>query len=118
MIFMKKRKKPKFARQNAHRKARVSESWRKPKGEDSKQRLKKKYMGAHPTPGYGQSKKVRGKHPCGLVEKIVHNLTELSGLDKKIHAVRIAHPVGKKKRTEIIKAAEEKGIKVLNKGVI
>ncbi len=117
MMLMEKRKKPSFHRQNSHRKERVSDSWRRPRGIDSKQALKKKYMGARPTPGYGQPKKVRGKHPSGLEDVLVHNPKELEGLDKEKHAVRIAHTVGKKKRLEIIKQAEEMGLKILNKGV-
>jgi len=35
-------------------------------------------------------------------------------LDPKTHAVRIAAQVGKKKKMEIMKKAEELGIKVLN----
>ena len=74
-------------------------------------------MGAHPQPGYGQPRKVRGLHPSGLKDVLVHNVKELAGLDKAVHAVRIARTVGKRKRAEIIKKAEELGLKVLNKGV-
>ena len=85
----------------------LSDSWRRPRGLQSKQRLQKKAKGAHPTPGFGSPVAVRGLHPSGYEDILVHNVPELEGLDAATQAVRIAGPVGMKKREQMqIRAAE------------
>lgn len=110
-----KRKKPKFPRQHAHSKARVSKCWRKPRGQDSKQRKKIRSRGARPTVGYRQPRKIRGLHPSGFREILIHNVDDLKKIDLEKNAVRIAGRVGKKKKNEIIKKADEMKLKVLNR---
>ena len=112
---MNPRKKPKFLRQSAVAYVRLGNKWRRPRGTTSKLRLKQKGKGFIPQPGYGAPKALRYKHPSGLYEVLVHNLAELQKIDPKTHAARIAASVGKKKRNEIVKKAEELKVKVLNK---
>ena len=113
---MKKRKKPKFPRQHAHRKARVKKKgWRKPRGIYSKQREGVKSRGKVPTVGYQQPRKVRGKHPSGYYEVLVSNINDLEKVDPKTHAIRIRSSVGKKKALETAEKAEKMKIKVINK---
>jgi large subunit ribosomal protein L32e len=64
--------------------------------------------------GYGSPKLARGLHPSGFVDNLVYNVNDLSALDKKKDAARIAHTVGNKKRLDIIAKAESLGIKLLN----
>ena len=111
-----RKRKPTFARQNAHRKKRVkNKGWRRPRGIDSKQKRHEQQMGALPTIGYGKPKKERGLHPCGLQEIRIFNVKELAGLDPKTHAIRIGASVGKKRKIEIMKEAESKKFKILGK---
>ncbi|AMM54418.1 MULTISPECIES: 50S ribosomal protein L32e [Thermococcaceae] len=111
-----KRKKPKFLRQEWWRypKFKNDPKWRRPKGIDSKMRLKLKGKPRSPSIGWSSPRLVRGLHPSGYEEVLVHNVKELEKLDPKRQAARIAHTVGRKKRIEILKRAEELGIKVLN----
>ncbi len=109
-----KRKKPEFLRQNWFRFKKLGEKWRRPKGKHSKLRKRIKGKGSVPHPGYGSPKAVRGLHPSGLVEVRVFNPSQLEGLDPKVHAIKIASTVGRKKRIEIMKKAEELGLRVLN----
>ncbi|WP_456482250.1 50S ribosomal protein L32e [Methanopyrus sp.] len=109
-----KRKKPKFRRQEWHRYKRLGEKWRRPKGRHSKMRRKLKSKPKMPNPGYGSPKKVRGLHPSGYEEVLVYNPKDLEKIDPKRQAARIASRVGKRKRQEILKKAEELGIVVLN----
>ncbi len=67
-----------------------------------------------PNIGYRSPANLRGYHPSGLKEVLVHNLKELQGLHPKIHAVRIAHQVGDRKRVAIIERADDLGLRVLN----
>lgn len=107
-------KRPDFIRQDAHRFPRLGEKWRAPKGPRSKMRLKKASRPAIVEPGYRGPRIVRGFHPCGKKEVLVHNIKELEGLDPSLYVVRIASNVGRKKRIEIIKKAKSLNLKVVN----
>jgi large subunit ribosomal protein L32e len=95
-------------------KKRLADVWRKPKGRHNKLRRQIKAKGPLPRPGYGSPAAVRGLHPCGLSDILVHNEAMLVPLDPKVHAVRIAAGVGMKKKMEIQKKAMDAGLKVLN----
>jgi large subunit ribosomal protein L32e len=109
-----KSKKPRFRRQESWRYKRVSQVWRKPDGIDSKMRVKVKGWPKSVEVGYRAPKKARGLHPSGYEEVLVQNVDDLSKIDPKTQAVRIAHTVGMKKRAEILVRIKEKGIHVLN----
>jgi len=111
---MNPRKKPKFKRWMSQAYKRIKEAWRRPKGLHSKLRKRIKSKGKIPSPGYGAPKNLKYLHPSGFKEVLVHNVKELERIDTKKEAARIAHTVGKKKRKEILKKAEELKIKVLN----
>ena len=107
-----KRRKPSFRRQRGPWSKRLKESWRRPRGQNSKQRKKLRHRGARPCSGYRQPRSVRGLHPSGFPEIIVHNVSELDGLTSV--AIRIARTVGRKKRQEIVAKAKELDLKVIN----
>lgn len=107
-------KRPKFVRQESWRYERLSEKWRKPKGIDSKMRLRVKGWPKIVRVGYRGPKLARGLHPSGYRDVLVHNLDELKGLNPKQDAARLASGLGAKKRKELIEKAKELGIKVLN----
>ncbi|MEM7822985.1 MAG: 50S ribosomal protein L32e [Candidatus Aenigmatarchaeota archaeon] len=112
---MKKRKKPDFKRQEWWKRKKLRLCWRKPKGLDSKLGQGIRSYGARVKVGYGSPSEIKGKNWLGLEEVRVFNASELASLDPKRHIVRVASSVGKKKRAEIAKVAEEKGIKIVNK---
>ncbi|MBI5229151.1 50S ribosomal protein L32e [Candidatus Micrarchaeota archaeon] len=105
---------PRFQRPNKKLKKRVGSAWRKPRGIDSKQRMRLKSAGAVPRIGYGTSRIWKGLHPSGYREIIVYNVDGLKRLDRLTDAARIAACVGEKKRQDIEKAAREIGVKLLN----
>ncbi len=110
-----KKKMPDFVRSDSWKVKRLEDSgWRKPKGLDNKMRIERKGWPPRVKIGYRKIKEARYLHPSGLEEVLVHNVKELNGLDPKVHIVRIASSVGKKKRAEIIEKAREMGIKVAN----
>lgn len=108
------RKKPKFQRWLSQVYKRLKTSWRRPRGLHSKIRVREKSKIKMPSIGYGAPKELRYLHPSGFKEVLVFNANDLQKIDPKTQAIKIAHTVGRKKRGEILKKAEELKIKVLN----
>jgi large subunit ribosomal protein L32e len=111
---MNPRKKPDFKRWLSQSLKRIKPSWRKPRGMRSKIRMRKKGKFKMPSVGYGAPRHLRFLHPSGFKEVLVSSLKDLEKVDPKTEAIKIAHTVGKKKRQEILKRAEELKIKILN----
>jgi len=109
-----KKKKPDFVRPESWRYVKLKESWRRPRGLDHKVRRKIKGWPPGVSVGYKGPKSARGLHPSGFKEVLVHNAQELSSIDPKTEAARIAHRVGKKKRVEIIAEAKKRKVAILN----
>lgn len=108
---------PKFRRQEWFRFKRLGEKWRRPRGRDSKLRVRKSGKGSLVSIGYRVPRIMRGFHPSGLAEVLVKRPSELEKIDASKQVVRIASSVGRKKREQILKKAEELRIRVLNPGV-
>ncbi|QCS41662.1 50S ribosomal protein L32e [Natrinema versiforme] len=106
--------KPQFNRQDYHKKKRTPESWRRPRGQLSKQRRGVKGKGPKVQAGFRTPKAVRGKHPSGFEEVYVENTDDLEGVDGAREAVRISSSVGARKRERIEELAEEQDVRVLN----
>ena len=110
------KKQPAFRRQEWYRYKRLSRSgWRKPKGMDSKQRKNKKWRTPMARVGFGKVSDVRGLHPSGFAEVMVHRPDDLDQIDPKTEAARIGRRVGNRKRAVIHEKADELGIRVLNR---
>ncbi|MEF8891278.1 MAG: 50S ribosomal protein L32e [Haloferacaceae archaeon] len=105
---------PEFPRQGRHKKTRVKDTWRRPRGQLSKQRRGVKGKGAVVQAGYRSPTAARGLHPSGFEEVRVHNTGDLEGVDPDREAVRIASAVGGRKRERIEDVCEDREIRVLN----
>jgi large subunit ribosomal protein L32e len=111
-----KKKKPAFKRWMSDSYARLSESWRHPRGRHSKVRRREKGKVKMPFIGWGAKASDRNLHPSGFREVMVHSASDLKNLDVKTQAIRIGATVGNRKRIELLKTAEQMSIKVLNPG--
>ena len=111
-------KRPEFVRQESWRYDRLAPNWRRPKGKDNK--MRKQVSGVPPLAkvGYKGPRKSRGLHPSGYNDILIFNLKDLTKIDPKVDAVRIAHTVGNKKRIEIVTEATKLKMKILNPGNI
>ncbi len=113
-----KRSKPKFLRNDWHKKIRLGRTvkknrkWRGAKGRHNKLRLNRKGHSQRPKIGWGAECKIKG-FVGGLEVVRVETLKALESLKKGVGI--IIGSVGKKKRKEIIVKANEMKIKVLNK---
>lgn len=106
----------KFKRQDSQKKKSIPDSWRSPEGHHSNVRLEKKGAKPRPKTGYRTDKEVRGLHPSGYEEVMVHRPEDLEEIDNESEAARIASKVGGRKRNAILEKADENDIKVLNRG--
>mmetsp|Transcript_19564 Transcript_19564/g.45747 ORF Transcript_19564/g.45747 Transcript_19564/m.45747 type:complete len:136 (-) Transcript_19564:70-477(-) len=113
--IIKKRTK-KFIRHQSDRFDRVSESWRRPKGIDS--RVRRRFRGNRRLVniGYGNNKKTRGLLPSGFRKFRVNNVNELELLlmHNRVFAAEVAHNVSKANRKIILQRAAELNVKVIN----
>ncbi len=113
-----KARKPEFRRYCWNKKLRLrNKSWRRPRGLHSK--LRRRYGGKETgrivvSVGFGTPKLVRGLHPSGYEEVLVHNPRDLEKIDPSRQVARIASSVGMRKRIAIETKAEELGVRILN----
>ena len=108
-------KRPSFKRQNWFRYKRLGEKWRRPRGIHSKMRRHFKYRIPVVQVGFRGPASVRGLHPSGFEEVLVHNTKEIENVNPETQAVRISSTVGDKKRELIVKKADELKIRVFNR---
>lgn len=108
-------RRPAFKRQEWFRYSKLGEKWRKPKGIHSKMREQLHRRPPIVKVGYRGPKEVRGLHPSGFEEILIHNIFQLENIDPKTQAARVGATVGTKKRIGIEDRADELGIRVLNR---
>ena len=112
-----KRKHNSFKRHQSDRKIAVSESWRRPKGIDSRVRRKFKGCGIiMANIGYGTDKKTRHILPNGFKKIVVSNVKDLELLmmHNRTYCGEIAHNVSTMKRKAIVERAAELNIRLTN----
>ena len=109
-------RKPRFIRQESWRHKRIKASWRRPRGKTSKMRLEQRGWPKTVAVGYKGAKKVRGLHPSGFREILIHRLEDLEKIDVKAEAAKIAATVGERKRIAILERAKALNIRILNPG--
>jgi large subunit ribosomal protein L32e len=108
--------KPAFNRQESWRYKRVKPAWRRARGVTSKMRKEEAGWPAKVKVGYGTAAATRGLHPRGLQERLIHRLSELEGLDPKIHIIRISARVGERKRLTLLDELRQRKFHIANPG--
>lgn len=108
--------KPAFVRQESWRYKRVKPAWRRARGVTSKIRKEEAGWPAKVKVGYGTASRSRGLHPRGLQERLVHRVSDLEGLDPKVHIVKISARVGERKRLLILEELRQRSLHVANPG--
>ncbi|HEV2449441.1 MAG TPA: 50S ribosomal protein L32e [Thermoplasmata archaeon] len=110
------RRRPLFVRTASHRYWRIGRwhSWRRPKGQQSKQRRHYGYRPVVVSIGFGSPRLTRGLTPSGFRPRLVHTPGEIDALDAKRDAALIARTVGTRQRLVLEERARERGVHVLN----
>ncbi|MEM2929353.1 MAG: 50S ribosomal protein L32e [Thermoproteota archaeon] len=107
--------KPVFVRQESWRYTRLSESWRKPRGKDSKMRLRAKGWPRTVRIGYGTPREARGLHPSGLKPVLVSSKKDLEEAGSPEGKILVfSSKLGRRLREAIAKEASSKGFVVAN----
>jgi len=111
-----KKKNKKIKRWQSDRFMRVGESWRAPRGIDSRFRRRFKGTGPQVNIGYGSDKRTRHLLPSGFYKFTVSTPKdiELLLMHNRSYCAEIAHNVAKRKRKEILDRAEQLNIRVIN----
>ena len=109
-----KSRKPTFKRQDSHKKPCLGVKHRRPRGLQSKMRLRKRGYSKTPKIGYGSPKQVYGMLLEGLKPVDVSNLSDLSLVDPKTECAVISASLGNKKRMDLYKEAIAKKITIAN----
>lgn len=102
---------PLTTRRSQSKKRKKLSKWRYPKGID---RCISESRGPKPSIGYGHKKSEKNKHPSGYYEVYVVSRKDIENIKEKNVAIRFSGKLGKKKKDELIKFANEKNIKILN----
>lgn len=110
-----KKRKPEFKRHETCKRKMLSDSWRRPKGDKNSRRVRARGRGKRVSIGFGTPKEVRGLNFMGLRETRACSPAGVKRLDPKTDMLIIAHGVGRKKKLDMLKAAEEMGLKVGNR---
>jgi large subunit ribosomal protein L32e len=110
------RRRPLFVRQATHRYWRIGrrQSWRHPRGIQSKQRRHYGYRAKVVSVGYRSPAQVRGLAPTGFAPVIVHTSEELHHLNVQTEAAILARTLGTRKRLILEETARKLGVKILN----
>merc|ERR1711908_233468 len=111
-----KKKVTKFKRHQSDLFDRVGESWRRPKGIDSRVRRKFKGKVLMPNIGYGSNKKTRHVLPSGFKKFLINNVADLELLlmYNRTYAAEVAHSVSRKTCAPILERAKVLDVKVTN----
>ncbi len=109
-----KSKKPTFLRQDAHKRPRLENKWRRPKGLQSKMRLNKRGYRRSISPGFGSPINVKYFHGCGLKIIKINSLKDLSNVKDSFEGALLNKTLGLKSKIAIAKKAVELKIRVIN----
>lgn len=109
-----KLKKPHFVQTDQHKKKKLQDTWRRPRGHHNKKRQYITSKGQMARVGFGSPAAVKGLHPSGFEEVLLDRLQDMEHINPGIQAVRISRTVGQRKRMQIIQKAKDLGLKILN----
>ena len=110
-----KSKKPDFLAQDTHKKKRIRQRWKRPRGLQSKVRLNKRGYRRGVSTGWRSPKSVRGLSPEGLIQVRVETLAQLEALDPKTQGAIVSGRVSIRTKKALYDAATAKKITILNR---
>lgn len=110
-----KAKKPVFLAQDTHKKKRIRQRWRRPRGLQSKIRLNKRGYRRGVSSGWRSPIAARGLSPEGLIPVRIETLAQLEALDAKTQGAMVSGRVSIRTKKILYDAAAKKKVTVLNR---
>ena len=110
-----KARKPVFLAQDTHKKKRIRQRWRRPRGLQSKIRLNKRGYRRGVSSGWRSPRQVRGLSPEGLVPIRVETIAQLETIDPKTQGAIVSGRVSIRTKKALYDAAAQRSITVLNR---
>lgn len=108
-----KRRKPTFLKKDHYKTKSLAKRWRRPRGVDNKQRLRKRAHAKRPGTGFKSPLLVRGLHKSGLKPVLVSNLKQLDKITKA-EGIIVSAKIGDKKRSMLLSEIKKRGLILLN----
>jgi len=109
----KKRRQPRFTRQDAHKKKKLSKAWRRPKGYHNKMRLHIRGYCRVVKTGWGSSQRVRHTDQEGRKLLIINSPTDLQHAGKE-HTLILSRTLGRKKKIALLQEIKKKSLTAYN----
>lgn len=110
-----KARKPAFLAQDTHKKKRIRQRWKRPRGLQSKVRLHKRGYRRSVSSGWRSPKAARGLSPEGLIPVRVENLAQLEALDAATHGAMVSGRVSIRTKKTLYDEAKKRSITILNR---
>lgn len=110
-----KARKPKFLAQDYHKKKRIRQRWKRPRGLQSKMRLNKRGYRRGISSGWRSPRSVRGFSPEGLEVVRVETISQLETVDPVTQGVMVSGRVSVRTKKILFDAARERKITILNR---
>ncbi|MBN2459412.1 hypothetical protein JXB28_03950 [Candidatus Woesearchaeota archaeon] len=108
-----KRRKPFFRKKDHYKAKSLAKRWRRPRGVDNKQRLRRRAHALRPGSGFKSPVQVKGLHKSGLKPVLVSCLNQLDRIAEG-HGIILSSRLGDRKRALILAEIQKKGLVLLN----
>ncbi len=109
-----KKKLPSFKRQESARRKKLGTKWRKPKGVQSKLRLRRRGKPAMVSIGYKTFSKLRHSNEEGKFPFLISSFSDLNSFDSEKNFAILSSKIGNKKRLQIFEKAKKQKISFSN----
>jgi large subunit ribosomal protein L32e len=110
----KRAKQRRFLRQDAHKRPKLKKAWRKPRGYQSKMRMRRRGYARARSQGFGAPRIIEGLTRSGQRPVVVATIAALDALDVKRDCAILAGSLGGRRREQLLLRAKERKIAILN----
>lgn len=108
-----KKRKPFFRKKDHYKTPGLEKRWRRPRGVDNKQRLRRRSHASRPGTGFKSPALVKGLHRSGLQPVLVSSISQLNSLTKE-QGIILSSKLGDRKRGLLLAEIKKKGFVLLN----
>jgi large subunit ribosomal protein L32e len=108
-----KKRKPFFRKKDHYKTKGLEKRWRRPRGVDNKQRLRRRAHALRPGTGFKSPALVKGLHRSGLKPVLISSINQLNNITKE-QGIMLSSKLGNRKRALILLEIKKRGFALLN----